>query len=307
MAIRSDEIVNIIKSAIDTFDAEAETRNVGTVVEVGDGIAQIYGLEAPSPPSCSSSRAASWAWPSTSRRRPSARSSSATPRRSRRATRSRRRAASSRSRSARRSSAASSTRSASRSTTRARSDDQDPPRRAHRPGRHRSPVGRHAGPDGHQGHRCPHPDRPRPARADHRRPPDRQDRDRDRHDHQPEGPGARLHLRRDRPEARRSQNGRDAREVRRHGAHDRRRRRRRGPAPLQYLAPYSGAAFGEEIMEVGVEVNGGSSRTPVRLRRPVEARVGVPRDGPAAAPAGPRGLPGRRLLPPLPAARAGRA
>jgi F-type H+-transporting ATPase subunit alpha len=45
MAIRSDEIVNIIKSAIDTFDADAETRNVGTVVEVGDGIAQIYGLE----------------------------------------------------------------------------------------------------------------------------------------------------------------------------------------------------------------------------------------------------------------------
>ena len=45
MAIRSDEIVNIIKSAIDTFDASAETRNVGTVVEVGDGIAQIYGLE----------------------------------------------------------------------------------------------------------------------------------------------------------------------------------------------------------------------------------------------------------------------
>src|SRR6185369_3210557 len=31
-------------SAIDTFDADAEARNVGTVVEVGDGIAQIYGL-----------------------------------------------------------------------------------------------------------------------------------------------------------------------------------------------------------------------------------------------------------------------
>jgi F-type H+-transporting ATPase subunit alpha len=45
MAIRSDEIVNIIKSSIDSFDAEAQTRNVGTVVEVGDGIAQIYGLE----------------------------------------------------------------------------------------------------------------------------------------------------------------------------------------------------------------------------------------------------------------------
>src|SRR6266542_4318308 len=45
MAIRSDEIISIIKSAIDTFDADAETRNVGTVVEVGDGIAQIYGLQ----------------------------------------------------------------------------------------------------------------------------------------------------------------------------------------------------------------------------------------------------------------------
>jgi len=44
MAIRSDEIINIIKSAIDSFDAETESRNVGTVVEVGDGIAQIYGL-----------------------------------------------------------------------------------------------------------------------------------------------------------------------------------------------------------------------------------------------------------------------
>ena len=45
MAIRSDEIISIIKSAIDNFDRGAETRSVGTVVEVGDGIAQIYGLE----------------------------------------------------------------------------------------------------------------------------------------------------------------------------------------------------------------------------------------------------------------------
>src|ERR1700675_3193343 len=44
MAIRSDEITSIIKSAIDSFDSGAETRSVGTVVEVGDGIAQIYGL-----------------------------------------------------------------------------------------------------------------------------------------------------------------------------------------------------------------------------------------------------------------------
>src|SRR5918993_1632397 len=46
MAIRSEDITTIIKSAIDEFDAGVETRSVGTVVEVGDGIAQVYGLEA---------------------------------------------------------------------------------------------------------------------------------------------------------------------------------------------------------------------------------------------------------------------
>ncbi|HVM29984.1 MAG TPA: F0F1 ATP synthase subunit alpha [Candidatus Limnocylindrales bacterium] len=44
MAIRSDDITTIIRSAIDQFDAGVETRSVGTVVEVGDGIAQVYGL-----------------------------------------------------------------------------------------------------------------------------------------------------------------------------------------------------------------------------------------------------------------------
>ena len=45
MAIRSDEIISIIKSRIDRFEETAESRSVGTVVEVGDGIAQIYGLD----------------------------------------------------------------------------------------------------------------------------------------------------------------------------------------------------------------------------------------------------------------------
>ncbi len=44
MAIRSDEIVSIIKDTIENFDKAAESRNVGTVVEVGDGIARVYGL-----------------------------------------------------------------------------------------------------------------------------------------------------------------------------------------------------------------------------------------------------------------------
>jgi F-type H+-transporting ATPase subunit alpha len=45
MAIRSDEITSIIKSAIEGFDQGVDVRSVGTVVEVGDGIAQVYGLE----------------------------------------------------------------------------------------------------------------------------------------------------------------------------------------------------------------------------------------------------------------------
>ena len=44
MAIKSDEIISILKSQIAGFDGSAESRTVGTVVEVGDGIAQVYGL-----------------------------------------------------------------------------------------------------------------------------------------------------------------------------------------------------------------------------------------------------------------------
>jgi F-type H+-transporting ATPase subunit alpha len=45
MAIRSDEITSIIRSAIESFDQPVDVRSVGTIVEVGDGIAQIYGLQ----------------------------------------------------------------------------------------------------------------------------------------------------------------------------------------------------------------------------------------------------------------------
>ena len=80
-------------------------------------------------------------------------------------------------RSATASSAASSTRSASRSTASARSR----PRRRRAlelqaPDRRAAQVGARAAADRHQGDRRDDPDRPRPAPADHRRPPDRQDR-----------------------------------------------------------------------------------------------------------------------------------
>ena len=109
-----------------------------------------------------------------------------------------------------------------------------------------------AGADRPQGHRLDGADRPRPARADYRRPADRQDRGRDRHDHQPEGQGPHLHLRRGRPE----------------GLHDRQRRRKleehgamaytivvaasaSESAAMQYVAPYSGCTMGEYFRDRG--------------------------------------------------------
>ncbi len=45
ISIRPDEISNIIQQQIEQYDQEVKVANVGTVLEVGDGIARIYGLE----------------------------------------------------------------------------------------------------------------------------------------------------------------------------------------------------------------------------------------------------------------------
>ena len=44
MKIRTDEIASVIRTEIESFGAELEVSEVGRVVEVGDGIARIYGL-----------------------------------------------------------------------------------------------------------------------------------------------------------------------------------------------------------------------------------------------------------------------
>ncbi len=44
MAIRPEEITNIIKEKIEKFDTKADLSEVGTVIQVGDGIARVYGL-----------------------------------------------------------------------------------------------------------------------------------------------------------------------------------------------------------------------------------------------------------------------
>ncbi|MCK9494951.1 MAG: F0F1 ATP synthase subunit alpha [Dehalococcoidia bacterium] len=44
MAVRAEEIASILREQIENFDTTATATNVGTVIETGDGIAQIHGL-----------------------------------------------------------------------------------------------------------------------------------------------------------------------------------------------------------------------------------------------------------------------
>ena len=44
MKIRTDEITSVIKQEIEQFSSDLEISEVGRVVEVGDGIARVYGL-----------------------------------------------------------------------------------------------------------------------------------------------------------------------------------------------------------------------------------------------------------------------
>jgi F-type H+-transporting ATPase subunit alpha len=46
MAARDQNIVSIIKEEIEHFGASVTMTNVGTVVEIGDGIARVHGLSA---------------------------------------------------------------------------------------------------------------------------------------------------------------------------------------------------------------------------------------------------------------------
>ena len=44
MSIRPEEISSILKQQIENYDKNVEASEVGTVIEVGDGIARVYGL-----------------------------------------------------------------------------------------------------------------------------------------------------------------------------------------------------------------------------------------------------------------------
>ena len=45
MSITAEEISTLIKQQIENFDSEIEISDVGTVIEVGDGIARAHGLD----------------------------------------------------------------------------------------------------------------------------------------------------------------------------------------------------------------------------------------------------------------------
>src|SRR4249920_3501257 len=44
MKFNSDEIASVIQQEIEQFSAQMDVRDVGRVLEVGDGIARVYGL-----------------------------------------------------------------------------------------------------------------------------------------------------------------------------------------------------------------------------------------------------------------------
>jgi F-type H+/Na+-transporting ATPase subunit alpha len=43
--LRPDEIANILKAEIERYDAQTDVEEVGTIIQIGDGIARIYGLD----------------------------------------------------------------------------------------------------------------------------------------------------------------------------------------------------------------------------------------------------------------------
>ena len=45
MKIRAEEISSIIQKQVENFDNKASKSEIGTVLEVGDGIARVFGLD----------------------------------------------------------------------------------------------------------------------------------------------------------------------------------------------------------------------------------------------------------------------
>lgn len=65
MKISSDEITSVIKKQIENYKVDLNVDEVGTVLEVGDGIAMCTAFRIAWPANCSNFRTAYTAWHST--------------------------------------------------------------------------------------------------------------------------------------------------------------------------------------------------------------------------------------------------
>ena len=73
MRFKADEIASVIQQEIEQFESRIDVREVGRVIEVGDGIARVYGLSGVmSGEMVEFPRRRLSAWPSTWKRTPSA-------------------------------------------------------------------------------------------------------------------------------------------------------------------------------------------------------------------------------------------
>ncbi len=77
MQLRAEEISQIIKKQIQTYEKAVEVSETGTVLTVGDGIARVYGLDNAMAGELLEFPGGSWASCSTSKRTTSASPSSA--------------------------------------------------------------------------------------------------------------------------------------------------------------------------------------------------------------------------------------
>ena len=176
MELRPAEVTSILKKEIENYDGGGAMQSVGTVLSVGDGVSRVYGLgvalnlEEDNVGACCSA-SDTQVKEGDEVRPPGADHLGAD----------RRRAARPRGQRAGRPGRRQGRRSATAES------DCAPIEQPVAPSVRRAPARDRAAADRHQGHRLDDPDRPRPARADHRRPPDRQDRAScHRHHHQPE-------------------------------------------------------------------------------------------------------------------------
>ncbi len=135
------------------------------------------------------------------------------------------------------------------------------PRRGEGARHHPAQVGARADADRPQGDRRADPDRPRPARADHRRSADRQDRGDHRHDHQPEDDQRRRPTRSKKLYCiyvaigqKRSTVAQLVQTLEEYGAMEYSivvAATASDPAPMQFLAPYTGCTMGEHFRDNG--------------------------------------------------------